>query len=431
MLSFFALTAFLGLASSVVAQNCYNVPDGNIICSGAANNTFRICNKGVASVEVQNCAANLVCCGNSCVYPSDQLCFPPISPNCKGVPDYQTVCTSRKTFNYCLKEKLYPYTNDQSCPSGTVCCPNSGRCDYESACNIFNQPSPSPASPPAASPSPAGSPGDVNPSPSPSPTSPKPAAATLTLNSCAGVDDYKTTCVNDKTYIYCLKAAPYPNSGPMPCAPGTVCCASTGLCDYAYNCPAKSALSPSPVINGASPVPSPAALVPPQANCSGILSGDIVCTGSNTYNVCVNGGVYSTGKCAEGTICCTTTNRCDFEKSCGSAGVVVPSAPAPAPLPVSPCAGIPDGFKICSNDGFSIFTCQSNFIFATETCLYGSKCCGNTKTCAAAGLCPNSCSGKPAGFILCNGNKFDICNNGAANPSKLATTAELAKVALE
>ncbi|KAJ3110845.1 hypothetical protein HDU96_006231 [Phlyctochytrium bullatum] len=391
MRTFALISTLLAVASSCAfAQTCYNVPDGNIVCAGTANNTFRICNAGVASREVQQCASPLVCCGNSCVESSNQLCFPPYNPTCQGVSDYKTVCLDQQKFQYCLNNKLYPYSSPISCAPGTVCCPSTGQCNYASACNIFALPPPS----------------QTTPSPSPTVPSPIPSSAPT---SCAGTPDYQTACFSDTTYQYCLNNKPYPNSGPQPCAPGTVCCRSSGRCDYASNCKAV-------VPKGEEVVPqnSPVPAVPPTVSCAGVIDGDIVCSGPTTYNTCIGGTIASRDRpCATGSICCTTTNRCTFSWNCPAGGVIQPPAPAPSPLPPSPCAGIPDGFKICSTDGFSVFTCKSNYIFATETCLYGSKCCNDNKSCLAPGVpCGNPCSNRPDGFIACSGTKFDICKSG-------------------
>ncbi|KAJ3215342.1 hypothetical protein HDU67_000557 [Dinochytrium kinnereticum] len=395
--------AMLGLAASALSQNCYNVPDGNIVCSGSGNNTFRICNRGVPSTEVQQCAANLVCCGNSCVAPSDNTCFPPLSPTCKGVADYKTVCTTRQSFNYCLKEKIYAFSADQNCAPGTVCCPSTGLCGFESQCNIFSQPSP------------------VVPAPSPVVTSYPP----INVGSCSGVPDFRTTCNSGSTFLYCLRGAPYPNSGPQACAPGTVCCASSGVCDFPGNCRAVPSPTATPGVPASPPSPSPSpspVVTPPRNSCAGTLDGDIVCAGPDTFNVCTSGAIAATRKCAEGSVCCTTTNRCDFASRCGASGVVNPPISSPAPLPASPCSGVPDGFKVCARDGWSVFTCKSNYILATETCLYGGRCCDNTKTCLAPGSCPGQCAGKPDGHIACTGTSFDICRGGAS-AGKIACAA--------
>ncbi|KAJ3402461.1 hypothetical protein HDV05_008519, partial [Chytridiales sp. JEL 0842] len=119
--------------------------------------------------------------------------------------------------------------------------------------------------------------------------------------------------------------------------------------------------------------------------------------------------------CPAGTVCCAATGQCDFSGTCPTVTATVPSGPVPTTPVGGPCNGIANGFKTCSADGFSIFTCDSNFIQGTETCLGGSKCCGTTKTCLAPGACPNpSCGSLPDGAILCTeSNKFGICASGA------------------
>ncbi|KAI8836331.1 hypothetical protein BC829DRAFT_54341 [Chytridium lagenaria] len=117
---------------------------------------------GFVMVEVGSFNGNpalcfpLVCCGNECVASSDAKCFPPIDPNCRGVQDYQTVCTSRQLSTTVLIKGFYAFSADQSCAAGTVCCPSTGRCVFESQCTILTSPLPcrpahhsqSPAQPP-------------------------------------------------------------------------------------------------------------------------------------------------------------------------------------------------------------------------------------------------------------------------------------------
>ncbi|KAJ3193082.1 hypothetical protein HK101_005439 [Irineochytrium annulatum] len=381
------------MASHAMAQSCQGIPDGNIVCSGSANNTFQICAGGAAQPGIQTCAAPLVCCGNSCVSSSTASCYPPITSSCAGVADYKTVCTSLNTFNYCLGGKLYASTPNQSCAPGTVCCANSGLCDYPSNC--MSQVS----NPVVASPS-------VSPSVA--------ATANIAQGSCAGVADYKTTCISSNTFNYCLGGGFYPGSGPQPCPSGTVCCANSGLCDWASNC---KATAPGP---SGSPAPSGSSVyVQPQTSCQGVSDGGIVCSGGGTYNVCQGQKVIASNMpCAPGTVCCSTTNRCDFASNCPAAGIY-PGAVAPsAPVSTGSCANVPNGFKICSADQWSIFTCMNGYITSTETCLYGNKCCPGTTTCAAPGSCGattytngNPCSGLSPNTVVCsNKNTFVICD---------------------
>ncbi|KAJ3191613.1 hypothetical protein HK101_007564 [Irineochytrium annulatum] len=417
----------------VVRNNyCAGVANGNIACTGPT--TFNICAGGVFATQVDwSCTAGTVCCAatSSCVYPG--MCpsaanyipapaftypivyqvpamvtaFPPalvvatLNPypnNCFGIPDGHAACKNATNFNIC-QGGVYAQAADQVCPLGLQCCTYLNECVYPGQCPIGTY-------------------------------TVTQAVATATISTvavlptvyqapnlaCTGMPSNSIVCLSQTTFNICnngfLAAA-----NAQTCAPGTVCCQATNRCDWAYNCPY--------------------AYAPSTSSCANIPDNHISCLTSTSFNICL-GGVFANAAaqyCPSGTVCCASSNRCDWPSNCG---VVAGNL----------CANIPDGHISCT--GSTTFNICTGGVFAhavDQTCVPGTVCCTALNQCVYPGQCtygayntyvppvlvlppapsyvtfpvvtatfnpfPNACAGISDGHIACrNSTNFNICQGG-------------------
>ncbi|KAJ3164518.1 hypothetical protein HK101_000424, partial [Irineochytrium annulatum] len=400
-------TAGSGVPSTAITLgSCANVVAGGTTC--ISGSTFNYCQNGaVMSAAPQNCPTGTVCCANSgkCDYSSNcgtlasfAISSAPTTTglklgSCAGVPDTQTSCTSASMFNTCVGG-AFVSSPAQTCAPGTVCCADTGTCNYAANCPN-NTPITAPVTPPAT--------GSTAPS--------------QTLGSCVGVPDTQTACTGPNTFNTCVGGA-FVSSASQTCAPGTVCCANSGRCDYSTNCVSQ---VPAPAPNPVSSVPAMPVTV---GSCAGIPNGGIVCTSSTGFNTCLNGAFVSAASttCAPGTVCCANSNVCDFATNCKSQ---LPVAPA-TPITPATCAGAAANSIICTS-ALTFNYCVNGALVqaASQYCPTGTVCCATTGRCdyayncptyAAAGaipVTPASCSGIANGGTACTSQStFNYCQNG-------------------
>ncbi|KAI8840561.1 hypothetical protein BC829DRAFT_18769 [Chytridium lagenaria] len=321
--------------------------------------------------------------------------------SCAGVADGQIACLTSTTFNICQNGNLAPAL-PQSCPAGLVCCPANRVCNYPGSCTFA---------------------GPINPI--------SPPALT-----CTGQIDGTTVCTSINTFNFCIGGAILTRFADQSCGLGTVCCAATGRCDFATNCPSIGNNPVAPVVTTTVPVnpgvpttpPAPPALV---ASCTGKVDGSTVCTGAFSFNQCIGGSVIRNTpdqSCPGGTVCCVATGRCDFAASCPA---VAPPNPISPPVtttipnvPIVPvsCDGRADGAPICTGSN-SFNYCVNNRVLpftADQPCPNGTVCCAVSGTCGLAGGClvatappapvvptvvpppiTNICAGKTDGAVVC------------------------------
>ncbi|KAJ3193777.1 hypothetical protein HK101_004088, partial [Irineochytrium annulatum] len=192
---------------------------------------------------------------------------------------------------------------------------------------------------------------------------------------------------------------------------------------------------------GNPPPPPVVATIPGQVvgfqtfgNCTGVRNGDIVCRSSSTFNFCMsNALVYAADQnCAPGTVCCASTNKCDFSYNC-------PAWNASPAVANNTCAGIPDNHIVCTSlTSFNICQKQTLFPWPNQSCPAGLVCCQGLNRCDYAANCPyspfylpptastpsvsggplsftaNTCVGVTDGRIACKSTlTFGYCMNGA------------------
>ncbi|KAJ3115938.1 hypothetical protein HDU96_010800 [Phlyctochytrium bullatum] len=319
--------------TSIFNRYCDNSFTG-LKCTG--KNTFNFCEFGVlSSANDQTCAGGLICCPTlgSCTFESQcpiaigaaaQDYVPPVpaytgqgvaAKVCTGVVDGAVICLTDKEFNYCLSD-AFLYEKPMACPSDTVCCTHTNRCEWSWNCK-----------PKGALPSP--------------PVIPVSAAEALAFGSCIGFAASGSTCVSETDFVYCNENGPLLPLIRKTCVAGSVCCASTGICSLPDACPERTpapASSPSagpiaPIAIG-EPYPSPSPPVDggkvandvtvddPETTpmiatrCEKADMNTLFCKDGTQYEVCTGEGTSVLGLCAPGTICCPKTNSCNFASAC-------------------------------------------------------------------------------------------------------------------
>ncbi|KAI9346091.1 hypothetical protein DFJ73DRAFT_482740 [Zopfochytrium polystomum] len=394
-----------------------------------------------------SCQPGTVCCGNACRYASDPICSaaPQVpsytsyaAPSASPTPSYQSpppvysVGASSSAAPVSTPPST-PYSTDAPTYSiystpvyGTAAAPSTA-----SSTPSYGTPSPSPVTTPSATPTPYSAPptsyGTPSPASTPSTTpsygtasaasssamaassatptygstpsstppapvstpvyvppsatstqnATAPSASPSTYNNCVGVADYQPSCTGPTTYKYCVSNAYVANQQSISCGTGSVCCPATGLCDVAANCPSYSATAP-----GATTYPS--------GQCKA-GNASMYCTSSSTFTLCTkDGATYPNMKCAAGTVCCPTTNTCDFMYNCPALGAATKKASSSNP---NQCAGVPSNESLCSQDQTTVLQCVGGEVAASRDCSAdGMFCCDSTKQCAAYGDCPSLCS---------------------------------------
>ncbi|KAJ3118687.1 hypothetical protein HDU96_010017 [Phlyctochytrium bullatum] len=327
-----------------VFGSCAGVADNGIIC--VSGTRFNFCQRGVLATDTQQyCAPGTVCCAdtNTCDYPSNCKVFLPTltaalpvytqppaargATSCAGLPDTTQLCTSATTFNYCYQGALLKVPS-QSCAPGTVCCSDTNTCDFVQNCK----------------------------SQLPGPTT------------CSNKGDGETVCITDTYFNFC-KSGSIIKDAPQQCAPGTVCCADSGRCDFAVNC--KFQLPGVPVGQPIPNNPNPGNSGPTTpGTCTNRADNTPVCVSSTRFNYCVNGAFVNAPSqaCPDGTVCCANTNRCDFSDNCGTVLPATCNGVTTGPV----CIG-PQQFNYCLNGAF--------VKAAPQSCPSGTVCCADTNRC--------------------------------------------------
>ncbi|KAJ3208648.1 hypothetical protein HDU67_006617 [Dinochytrium kinnereticum] len=432
-----ALTCAPGTVCCASTNRCdfaTNCPVNTNPCTGKADSAqvcvspiqFTLCS-AQQPTPFQTCAPGTACCNNKCVTSTDPVCtgitvpqlptggvLPPsvtapppalvtAAPRtCSGVPDNGIVCTSQTTFNFCINQ-AFVIASSQSCPIGTICCADSNRCDYAGNCKAILPPPPSQPSITSAS---------------------SIAGPTIVPGSCAGIPNSGLICTSYNSLGVCMNGALLASSQQY-CAPGTVCCADTNLCDYASNC--KVLL---PTLTSSLPIYT----APPAAigatSCAGLPDNTQLCTSASTFNYCYQGALLKTASqsCAPGTVCCADSNLCDFSRNCKS------QLP-----PAGDCAGKRDQSTVCvSNTQFNFCVAGSIIRDAPQSCAPGTVCCADSGNCDFASNCkfqlpalptagpvpapvvtsapvaPLSCAGKADNSVICvSSTHFNFCVNQA------------------
>ncbi|KAJ3104967.1 hypothetical protein HDU97_008715 [Phlyctochytrium planicorne] len=452
--------------------------DNDIICTSPT--AFKICaGHTIGPFAAQECNQGTVCCEtlNRCDYASvckaastltigspsgTSVASAPASttesqsgvfnPTCVNTTPGTSniVCTTSKTFAFCLNG-AFVKDSEQSCPTGTVCCPNTNLCDW-----AFNCPS---QRPPTSS---------VNPVAvyTSSPGAPVPTIAPATC-------DGKQTgviCKSATTFNFCVSGGEV-SVKEQTCPVGTVCCAVTNTCDWPFNCPPAVVLppattapaptsgsspspSPSPVSPGGvypspSPSPKPAATFVPgtYGSCANTTGVDITCASASQYTYCYNGVPLDTGlqTCPSGTVCCGSKRQCIGKDQCAdtlpstTAIYGVPPPPSATTVYDRSCSTIRNGFKCTSATTFNI--CNEGLLSSPidQKCSASTICCPTLSTCSFSYQCPlpssstylnapppssfrgsgvvgDSCDGVADGSILCstvNNREYNYCENGA------------------
>ncbi|KAJ3114281.1 hypothetical protein HDU96_002324 [Phlyctochytrium bullatum] len=398
--------------TSTYTASCSGVRDGEIRCK--SESTFNFCVGGqFVNANDQRCAPGTICCL------STQKCdFYYNCPGykttptgeCAGKNDGETACTGPTTFNFCYYQ-AFAIAQPQSCPRGLVCCPSQRLCNYPGSCTFTG-----PRNPNAAPP-----------------------------KTCVGAPDGDTVCTGVNTINFCVNGAIIRDTASQLCAPGTVCCAATGRCDWAFNCPA---VGP---VDGTVRPPSPTA--PATNSCAGKPDNTPVCTGPFSFNVCIAGALITNTpdqNCPQGTVCCLANGRCDYATACGT----VPVAPGPGTTPiVGPgagpitqvsCNGRADGLPVCTGPN-SFNYCLNNRVIpftADQPCPPGTVCCAATGLCNRPGSCEvasrppaadtgtstrpaptaapvtNPCVGKDDGAVVCvSETSINYCKSGQIWPN--------------
>ncbi|KAI8837859.1 hypothetical protein BC829DRAFT_41935 [Chytridium lagenaria] len=480
---------------------CWKAPANAMACTGKS--TFNLClaNGGFASSTSQTCAgAGTVCCASTgrCEFLDD--CDVLDTNPCAGVPNNGVKITGPSTYNYCI-DGVFVKSVDNSCPAGYVACSWADGCVPAGYCgpDFTYEPSTGPTSSASVS-STATAP--VNPIFTNPPGAPGSCAgvadgqiACLTSNTfnicqngnlapalpqscqlawcaarttvfattlevctfvgpinpisppaltCTGQIDGTPVCTSTNTFNFCIGGAILTRFADQSCGLGTVCCAATGRCDFATNCPSIGNNPVVPVVtttvttNPGVPTapPAPPALV---ASCAGKVDGSTVCTGAFSFNQCIDGSIIRNTPdqpCPGGTVCCVATGRCDFAFSCPAVAppnpvsppvTTVPSVPVTTTVPNVPivpvsCGDRADGSPICTGSN-SFNYCVNGRILpftADQPCPPGTVCCAVSGTCGLAGGCvvatappapvvptvvppppTNLCAGKTDGAVVC------------------------------
>ncbi|KAJ3114611.1 Exostoses (Multiple)-like 3 [Phlyctochytrium bullatum] len=195
----------------------------------------------------ETCAGGLVCCPTLGACTLEAQCpiavgaaaqdyVPPVpaytgqgvaAKVCTGLLDGAVICLTDKDFNYCLSD-AFLYEKPMACPSDTVCCTHTNRCEWAWNCK-----------PKSAVPSP--------------PVVPVSAAEALAFGNCIGFAAGGTTCVSQTDLVYCNENGPLLPLIRKTCVAGSVCCASTGVCQLPESCPET---APAPAVVGPSPIPT-------------------------------------------------------------------------------------------------------------------------------------------------------------------------------
>ncbi|KAJ3212073.1 hypothetical protein HDU67_004079 [Dinochytrium kinnereticum] len=398
---------------------CAGQPDGTTVCTGV--NTINFCINGeiIRNTPSQLCAAGTVCCaatgrcdfvnrcpavGSGPVTPPPVVAPAPGGATCAGKPDNTPICTGPISFNVCIGGSVIRSTPDQPCPSGTVCCVATGRCDFAAGC---------PAIPPPSTPV-----APVN------PTVPSvPVAGPVA--SCSGAADGAPVCTGPNAFNYCSGGKILPFTADQPCAPGTVCCGATGRCDLSGSCVAAPVLVRPPA-----PAPTATVAPAPVTNfCAGKPDAAIVCVSETSLNYCLAGQIMPNTPaqpCPNGTICCPALGLCSNRDQCAEPFKPPTATTAPAPavqgevvVPYVPksCVNVPDGEPVCTGD-LTFNLCKSGLIVVNtpdQYCAAGTICCGILRRCVRPAECPlpNPCTGKTDGSLVCTGQStFNLCSFG-------------------
>ncbi|KAJ3101975.1 hypothetical protein HDU96_009800 [Phlyctochytrium bullatum] len=279
---------------------------------------------------------------------------------CDGVRDGEIVCRSPNTFNFCIGGK-FMFAVEQRCAEGTICCKDTNKCDFAFNC----------------------------------PSYPKD-----TTDPCYGKRDKDIICTAPNKFKICSQGIST-LFAELSCQPGLVCCEALNRCDF--SCAGQSLVAPLPTSN---PPPAPTVPVQPPGpgptNCAGQGDGNIVCKTLKTFNFCINGQFLTTPdlSCPEGTVCCASSQSCDFQFNCKSVRPTVVNPPsatnAPvtsgAPLPTilpATCQGRANGNIICKSDSMFNFCIDNGQVAAPDqSCPPGTVCCQAKNTCDFAFNCP-------------------------------------------
>ncbi|KAJ3111999.1 hypothetical protein HDU96_005079 [Phlyctochytrium bullatum] len=283
--------------------------------------TFNFCEAGILNAaQDQTCAGGLVCCPTlgACTFEAQcpiavgaaaQDYVPPVpaytgqgvaAKVCNGVLDGAVICLTDKEFNYCLSD-AFLYEKPMACPTDTVCCIHTNRCEWAWNCK-----------PKSAAPSP--------------PVVAVSVAEAVAFGSCIGFAAGGTTCVSETDFVYCNENGLLLPLIRKTCVAGSVCCASTGVCQLPDSCPeATPSLPPGPPAPIAVTEPSPTPgdgnkVAEPSASiatrCEKADMNTLFCRDETQYEVCTGEGTSVRGLCAPGTICCPRTNSCNFASAC-------------------------------------------------------------------------------------------------------------------
>ncbi|KAJ3190828.1 hypothetical protein HK101_008323, partial [Irineochytrium annulatum] len=326
---------------------CSSIPDNSIACT--SQNAYTTCLNGSPITAPTYCPAGTVCCGNGCVAPTDAKCSgvigvipkpsytPSSNPNpaytppvkvspvvvpagqCAGVPDYSSTCVGPFSYKYCLHGTIIKGSVAQQCAPGTVCCPATESCVANTTCATYL--------------------GQTL------PVQPQVIAAPI-VNKCKGVSDGHTACTDSTHWQVCMNGAPISSGA---CADGIQCCASTGQCALAWQCPGYTPkYKPPTVLN----------------SCASVADGFSACSTDNLSVVtCHGGSVQATVDCTFGKTCCSATNTCTDPKAC-----------------IDPCNGRGSSALIC-RDSTTFAFCQDNLSLGSFKCQDGYVCCARTQSC--------------------------------------------------
>ncbi|KAJ3108791.1 hypothetical protein HDU96_007420, partial [Phlyctochytrium bullatum] len=278
---------------------------------------------------------------------------------CDNVKDGDIVCQSRSSFNFCVGAKFL-WTTSQQCAPGTVCCKDTNKCDFDFNC----------------------------------PSIPKD-----TTDRCFGKADNSIICTATDKFQICTNG----RSNLFPaqsCQPGLVCCEALNRCDT--TCPGQPLPPPQPIPVQTSTSPTVPSSLPGPTNCAGQGDGNIVCKTLKTFNFCIDGQFLTTRDltCPDGTVCCASSQSCDWQFNCKSVRPTIanpPPAANPAPTSAAPiptilpatCQGRTNGNIICTS-GTTFNFCIDNAPVNSQdqSCPPGTVCCQAKNTCDFASNCP-------------------------------------------
>ncbi|KAJ3115943.1 hypothetical protein HDU96_010805 [Phlyctochytrium bullatum] len=416
-------TAPLATTTTLVYDGtCDGVKDGDIVCRSL--NTFNFCVGGTFVWDAaQRCAEGTVCCKdtNKCDFAFNCPSVPQdTADRCYGKSDNSIVCTASDRFKICAsgQSKL---SAELQCQPGLVCCETLNRCD--TLCPVL---------PPPGQPVPT----STQPAP-PAPTVPAPGPGP---SNCAGQGDGNVVCKTLKTFNFCINGQ-FLTTPDLSCPEGTVCCASSQSCDFQFNCKSVRPTVVNPPL-ATIPAPAPGGPVPTilPATCQGRANGNIICTSTSTFNICIDNGpeLPSGDRLLPGQEHLRLCQQ--LPAGCGGASSLTLSLAFAIALTVPVAVAIPVSRK---PDPCKLHESDPILDSASQSCPFNTICCASKRSCVLPGDCSDPvptlpgdvappqptlifnrfCGNSYTGLKCTGKNTFIFCESGVLNSAKDQTCA--------